>query len=140
MLFRSLREGQEDMRKSMMVIGVLLELATVRATHINAGKDVDGKVIRYTKNALVLCQQCLVQPAKDHIEAARGLERWLPLWAGLKMAQKVDTVRQSNLASTLQEQAEKLEVAINEAKTQVEQQAAGKPRRCLNMYNEVSSL
>jgi hypothetical protein len=49
-------------------------------------------------------------------------------------------VRQSNLASNLREQAEKLEVAINEAKKQVEEQAAGKPRRCLNMYIEVSSL
>ena len=135
-----LREGQEDMRKSMMVIGVLLELAAARATHINAGKDVDGKVIRYAKNALVLCQQSLVQSAKNHIEAARGLERWLPLWAGFKVAQNVDTVRQSNLASSLRDQAEKLEVAINEAKTQVEEQAVGKPRRCLNMYNEVSSL
>lgn len=135
-----LREGQEDMRESMMVIGVLLELATARATHINAGKDVDGKVIRYVKNALVLCEHSLVRSAKDHIEAARKLERWLPLWAGLKMAQKVDTVRQSSLASNVREQAERLEVAINEAKKQVEEQAAGKPRRCLNMYNEVSSL
>ena len=134
-----LTEGQEDMRKSMVVIGVLLELAAARALHMNGGKDVDGKVIRYAENALLLCQKGSSEPGKDHIEAATKLERWLPLWAGLNMAQKVDEVQQGTLAGSLKEQAERLGVVINEAKAQVEEQAMGKPRRCLNMYNELGS-
>jgi hypothetical protein len=136
----TLKEGQEDMRKSTMVIGVLLELAAARALHANAGKDVDGKVVRYAQNARVLCKQTSFQPGKDHVEAATMLERSLPLWAGLKMAQKVDEVQQGTLASDLREQAGRLERVINEAKLQVEEQAKGKPRRCINIYNEVSSL
>ena len=135
-----LKEGQVDMRKSMMVVGVLLELAAARALHMNGAQDVDGKVMRYAENSLALCRQSSFQPGKDFIEAATKLERWLPLWAGLKMAQQVDGVRQIKLASDLREQAEKLEGPINEAKAQVEEQAGGKPRRCLNMYNEVGSL
>jgi hypothetical protein len=135
-----LREGQQDMRKSAMVIGVLLELAAARVLHSNEGKDVDGKVVRYAENALILCQQTSFEPGKDHVEAAKRLERWLPLWAGLKMAQKVDEVQQGILASNLREQAEKLECLIHEAKAQIEEEAKGKPRRCLNMYNEVGSV
>jgi hypothetical protein len=135
-----LKEGQVDMRESTIVVGVLLELAAARALHMNGGKDVDGKVVRYAKNALVVCRQSSFQPGKDHIEAATGLERRLPLWNGLKMAQKVDGVQQSRLASDLREQAEKLDGAINKAKAQVEEQAKGKPRRCLNMYSEVGSF
>ena len=123
-----------------MVVGVLLELVAAQAVHVYGGKDVDGKVMRYAENALFLCRQSSFQPGKDYVEAATKLERWLPLWAGLKMAQKVDGVNQSNLASDLREEAEKLEAPINEAKAQVEGQANGKPRRCLNMYNEVESL
>jgi hypothetical protein len=135
-----LKEGQQDMRKSTMVIGVLLELAAARALHVNGGKDVDGEVVRYAKNALILCGQSSFEPGQDHIEAVIRLERWLPLWAGLKMAQKVDGVQQGTLASNLREQAGKLDRLIKEAKAQVEEQAKGKPRRCLIMYDEVGSL
>ena len=136
----ALKKGQEDMRKSPMVIGVLLELAAARALDANEGKDVDGKVIRYAQNALVLCERTSFEPGKDRIEAASMLERSLPLWVGLKMAQKVDEIQQGTLASNLREQAGRLERAINEAKGRVEEQAKGKPRRCINMYNEASSV
>lgn len=136
----TLKEGQEDMRKSTIVIGVLLELAAARALHANVGKDVDGKVVRYAQNALVVCEKTSFQPGEDHVEAGTMLERSLPLWAGLKMAQKVDEMQQGTLASNLREQAEKLERVINKAKVQVEEQAKGKPRRCINIYNEVSAL
>lgn len=136
----TLKEGQEDMRKSTIVIGVLLELAAARALHANAGKDVDGKVVRYAQNALVVCEKASFQPGEDHVEAGTMLERSLPLWAGLKMAQKVDEMQQGTLASNLREQAEKLERVINKAKVQVEEQAKGKPRRCISIYNEVIAL
>jgi len=136
----TLKEGQVDMRKSVIVIGVLLELAAARALHMNDAKDVGGRVKRYAENALLLCRQNSFQPGKDHIEAAKELERWLPMWAGLKMAARVECAGQSGLSSDLREEAEKLQGPIEEAKSQVEQEAAGKPRRCLNMYNEVSSL
>ena len=135
-----LKEGEVDMRKSVVVIGVLLELATARALHVNEGKDVDGKVIRYAEIALALYRQCSFQPGNDHIAAARMLENWLPMWAGLKMAQKVDGLKGSKVANDLREQAEKLQGPIKEAKARVEEQAEGKSRRSLNMYNEVADL
>ena len=140
-----LKEGQMDMRRSTVVIGVLLELAAARALQTTAVNNIDRKaierkVMRLVEDAVVLCRQNTFQPAVDHLAAATMLEKWLPMLGGFKMAQKIAGIKQMTMASDLRERAQKLQEFIDEAKLLVEEQAQGKPRRCLNMYNEVASL
>lgn len=46
--------GGRDMRQSLMVMGVLLEMAAAKSIHHHGSKDPDGKVASYSRRALAL--------------------------------------------------------------------------------------
>ena len=135
-----LQEGQEDMRRSLAVVGVLLELAAAREIHRDCGEDLNGKVTRYARNVVLLCEKANIQVSNDWRNTARRLERWIPLRAGLKMASDIPSIKKSDLAKKIAEQITRIDDAMEKAKAQVEEQAAGKPKRCLNMLKEIEAM
>ncbi len=133
-----LKEGQEDMRRNLTVVGVLLELEAARAIHVDGAEDVDRKVTRYAQNAVLLCEAAEFQVSNDYGYAAKKLERWIPLRAGLKMASSMPSIKNNtSLAGKISQQAKRIDGVVGKAKAQVEEQAGGKPRRCLNMLKEI---
>ena len=135
-----LKKGQQDLRRSVSVMGVLMELAAGRALHVDGGKDVHGKILNYARKTLAMCEPESFIPGNQVYDATHDLERWLPLWAGVKMALKIDNVDQSDLASALRDQLGRLDNGVNKARDTVVKDADGKPRRCLKMYDQLKSI
>lgn len=86
---------KEDPRMSPVVMGVLLELASIRASWHLDGKDEDGKVARYTNILLDLDFDALkpVEKSPDNDQLLHEINRWMlsvaPILHGMEMAQKV---------------------------------------------------
>ena len=135
-----LKEGQEDMRRNLTVVGVLLELAAARKIHQDGAQDVDGKITRYAKNAVLVCEKGEFHISDNYADTAKRLERWIPLRAGLKMVSTMPSIQDSDLTRRISEQLKKLDDVVGEAKAQVEEQAGAKPRRCLNMLKEIEAM
>jgi hypothetical protein len=87
--------GGADPRVQPDLVGILLQLAAVRAAQHLDGKDEDGKVAEYAKRFLGLRQGGLEPPTKtantpDEVHAANHwLGSMLPILHGMKVAQTV---------------------------------------------------
>lgn len=133
-----LKEGQQDMRRDLTVVGVLLELTAAQALHRNDGKDIDGKVMRNLRNLLALSRSASFQPGGTGL--TRRLEGWLPLRAGLRMALKVEGIQQSDQRKDAQDQLKTLDDVVNKIQYLIEKQAGGKPRRALSMLKDLEAM
>jgi hypothetical protein len=132
-----LGKGQEDMRRNLGVVGTLLELTAAKALKIDNGKDVEGKVTSYATKLLALWKY---RPVKVTDRSERELEGWVPLLHGMRLALKVDGISSGEMGSLLKSRLEELEKAAQEIRTQVIEAANGKPRRCLQMYDNLPNV
>ena len=132
-----LKAGMTDMRRSFMVVGVLLELSAARVLHSSEAVEHEkDKVKSYAAKALALpTNLSLGKSAETRVQ----MERWIPLWNGLKMAMKIDEVSQSGLAEKLRNMISNLEGSINKARTTLIDEAKGRPRRPLIMYEDLGA-
>lgn len=90
-----LRLWDKDARRRPEVLGVLLELAAVRAARHLDGKDTDGKVKKYALPLLASWRIVKYQPEKvkeavrPDAEAAMELQGLAPAWKGMELAVEV---------------------------------------------------
>ena len=143
-----LKEGQVDSRGSVVAAGVLLELACARAKSVLGGKGEDGVVQDYATKAVVISQQASYEVLEDGYEMSKRLQRWLPLWAGMKLAVKmgVDVGSAGNSELDRLDDAVTKAIGTLEAKPQDKGQAEGekapetKQRRWRIMYDQLKAL
>jgi len=110
--------GSNSLANLLEVNGILLELAAIRASKYQDGKDVDGKVEKYATDLLA-------SPRDFHVRRQNksgGENFWLstnvPVVHGSKLAQAVLGVT-SELSSRLKTLGEELEPLLSKAKVQV---------------------
>lgn len=141
------KADQQDMRKDITVLGIMLELRAATATHADPDHpQLEGglaleTVPKAASKVMALWPHQDITVDADPVKARLQLEKWLPLWAGMKLALKVDDVKQSTtLSRQLQQAVHKLSQSIEQAREKVEQASQGRPRRCLHMWNDVKDL
>jgi hypothetical protein len=138
-----------DMRKEPTVLGRVLELAAMRASKHQGGKDVDGKVEYYSKKVLGSIKDLAPLPttpeATETEEMAvhlwRPLNHWLGaalcLLHGMKVAQEV-LGPTSEVGMQLKEKATVLEIDVNSAYESLSNSPWAKtnPRSSLLLYDK----
>lgn len=136
-----LKEGQRDMRKDPIVLGVLLELAAKTAVNANEGEDVHGKVASLVVKTLACTKDepwTLPSPGGPEHKTSSLLTRWIPLWNGMRAALDVDGISSSPKAGELRSRCNSLEKAIHTAEKRIEAwwKKDSKPRS-LKMLEEI---
>ena len=130
--------GQKDMRKDLGVLGVMLELRAAHAD-MEVGDVVGSSLPKAAARVMAQWPQEDLTVQEDSVLARMQLERWLPLWAGMKLTIKAKSLEEK-LRSDIKNALGPLTKAIHEAKQKVETASQGRPRRCLHMYNDVKDL
>lgn len=132
--------GQKDMRRDVTVLGIMLELRAAEAAH-QAGPEIDfGTVAKTASRVMALWPQQDLTVNEDSGLARIQMERWLPLWAGMKLALKGKVLQDSKLRGELKQAHVALTRSIEQARANVETASQGRPRRCLHMYNDLKNL
>lgn len=160
---QSLRPGQVDMRRSLFVNSVVLEMAAARAFFASAKRsDDDGEVARSVARVIQLSQSTTSrlpdltmpefnsQKAKDPKrndsynkmgKAAQRLEGLLPLWSGLKFASKLDAAVISPNKDAFQDRLRGTEEEVKAAEADMKALAGqNQERRSLNMLNKLREI
>lgn len=132
--------GQKDMRKDIVVLGIMLEL---RAVQPDLSEDADitlGRLEKTASKVMALWPQQDLTVNQEAGPARLQMEGWLPLWAAMKLALQAPGLKDANLRHELKDAHKRLTEPIEQAKKIVEQASLGRPRRCLHMYNDVKDL
>lgn len=132
--------GQKDMRKDLTVLGILLELSAAQANKPEVGDITFGRVATTASKIMALWPQQNLTVDEVPGLARLQMERWIPLWAGMKLALKAKRLRDAKLRGQVTEAYEALTKSIQQAKIKVEEASQGRPRRCLHMYGDVEGL
>jgi hypothetical protein len=131
------KTGEEDMRKDLTVLGVLLEL---KAAQAEAGATTFGTLPKIASKILALWTKQDLTVNETPTRARIQLERWLPLWAGMKLALKNKRLEDPKMISEMTKARDALTSSINKARKIVKTASQGRPRRCLHMYDDVKGL
>jgi hypothetical protein len=118
-----LKEGQRDMRKDPIVLGILLELAAKTAVNTNNGEDVHGKVASFVVRTLAATKdEPWVLPKQDGSEhkISALLTKWVPLWNGMRTALEVKTISSGPNAGELRSRCNSLEKAVRKAEQKIQ--------------------
>jgi hypothetical protein len=138
------RPGHRDMRRDLTVLGTLLELRAAQADQTATGDVIFARVETLAAKIVAFWPQQQQQQAlavdEDATVARQQMERWLPLWAGFKLARKGPWLRDMELRGKVTKAYEELNQLIEQARVKVEEAARGRMRRCLHMYNDVKDL
>lgn len=132
------RPGQQDMRKDLGVLGVMLELRAAHAK-MEVGDVVGTSLPNAAARVMAQWPREDLTVSEDAVLARIQLERWLPLWAGMKFASKAKSLDEG-LGRDIKNALGPLTKAIQEARQKVETASQGRARRCLHMYNDVKDL
>ncbi|KAI9725082.1 MAG: hypothetical protein M1812_000358 [Candelaria pacifica] len=130
---------KHDPRAQPDIIGVVLELAAVRASSHLGGKDEDGKVLTYAERLWATWGNADLI-SETWYDANQKLSMWAPTWNGLKMAAKVLEPESSALGN-INHSLRDLEQFLLLAKDMVVSNAPKKKskQRGLEFYDAVSS-
>lgn len=131
--------GEKDMRKDIAVLGIMLELRAAQAAE-ELGDLIFGTVPKAAARVMAKWPQEDLTISEDAGLARIQLERWLPLWAGMKLAIKAKSLEDPKLRSDVKQALQALTKAVEQARTKVETASQGRPRRCLHMYNDLKDL
>lgn len=134
------KPGQKDMRKDLNVLGIMLELRAAQADLPSGGDIIIGTVAKAASKVMVMWPQQDLTVNEDPAEARKQLEKWLPLWAGMKLALKGKNLQDVKLRRELADARDALAKSVQQASTKVEMAALGRARRCLHMYNDLKDL
>ena len=129
---RKLREGEVDYRRSPEVTGLILELYAAKAVN-DLGKDEGDKVLNCAQRVDALWS--FGNYSIDEKNPTWTLSFLVPIWNGIRQALKVDSVANSPAGTKLQERLREIESVVHRARDLCQEEAKGKPRRGLNMYN-----
>jgi len=138
---------ENDPRASREVVGILLDLAAMRATQRN-GKDEDGKVVRYAER--LLGTSFLSSPPEDGIKRLTGriqaMNRWLQINVlvlhGIKVAGQV-LDPSTKVAVELEQIGTSLEETVNRERERMIQEVASNEAKkdlkflALNYYDKL---
>lgn len=80
--------GKMDPRAQPDIIGIVLELAAVRASRHLSGKDEDGKALAYAERLIATWENADVR-LNTRLDAHRTLTMWVPAWHGSKLAVEI---------------------------------------------------
>lgn len=155
----------KDMRQSLMVVGVLLELAAAKSIQNHGKKDIDGKVASYTRRALALSEagfdgiasESAVKPdpadpeasePSSESRASRSLMprkgnfviRYSPLWHGMKLASEVDGAISADIQASFNDRFKSLEQALKKTVAEIRSATEHQPKYALAMYDKLKSL
>lgn len=110
---KGIKGDQLDPRTQPLTVGVLLELAAVKAAKFQDGKDVDGKVEKYAKQLLATGVN-IAEPSAHPKEKNFWLATVFPLVHGLKVAVEV-LGSSSQVAQELKAAKDKLDRSVDVA-------------------------
>lgn len=130
---RKLREGEFDYRRSPEVTGLLLELYAAKALNDLGGKDEEDKVLNFAQKVDALWS--FGDYSIDEKNPTWTLSFLVPMWNGIRQALRIDSVAKSATGSKLQGRLQEIELVIQRTRELCQEEAKGKPRRGLNMYN-----
>ncbi len=131
---------ERDMRKDLTVLAVMLELRAARADRPEEADITFGVVTKTASKVMALWPQQDLHVSENAGLARVQLEKWLPLWAGMKFAMTGKSVQDAKLRNELSNAHKALSKSVEQARTRVEEASSGRPRRCLHMYNDVKDL
>ena len=102
--------GEMDPRTRPEVIGILLQLAAMRAEKHSGGKDKGGKVAEYAEKLLGAPMSVAIPEPENESVSARNywLSRYVPVIHGMKVAERV-LGPSSNIATALKDKSTELE-------------------------------
>jgi hypothetical protein len=133
------KQGEQDMRKDITVLGVMLELLAAQADE-KVGDIIFGTIPKAASKIMAKWPQQDLTINENPGLARLQMERWLPLWAGMKLAINAKSLEDPKLRSDVKQALQALTKAVEEAKVKVETASQGRPRRCLHMYNDLKDL
>jgi hypothetical protein len=134
------RTGQQDMRKDFTVLGIMLELRATRADQPEEQNVTFGTVTKTASKVMAIWPQLDLKVDENPVPARLQLERWLPLWSGMKLALKAKDLQESNLHGEVREAYDALTKSVEQATALVEAASLGRSRRCLHMYNDLKNV
>ena len=162
---QSFRPGHVDMRRSLFVNGVVLEMAAARAFFASAQRsDDDGEVGRSVARVIRLSQSTASglpdfmmsefkpQKTEDRQQrheshsprmgkTAQRLEDLLPLWSGLKFASKLDAAAISPNKDAFQNRLRVVEEEVKAAEADMRALAGqNQDRRALKMLSKLREI
>ncbi len=133
------RMGQKDMRTSLIVLGIVLELQAAQAGHPIRGIGFDQLDTTASKILTIFPGEDLTVN-EDPIQNRIQLEKLLPLWAGMKLALKKKRLQAPTLWTQLRKNLDVLTKFVERAREQAAAASQGRSRRCLHMYNDLEDL
>ncbi|KAI9789506.1 MAG: hypothetical protein M1835_001628 [Candelina submexicana] len=130
---------EEDPRAQPDIIGIVLDLAAIRASRHLFGKDEDGKVLMYAERLMATWGNADFS-SETWYDANHKLVMWAPAWHGLKLVTDVLEPR-SRISEQIKSSLRDLEKILALAKDMVASEApTGKERRGLQFYDAMSSV
>lgn len=127
--------GKTDPRAQPDIIGIVLELAGVRASRHLSGKDEDGKVLAYAERLIATWGNADVRLNRS-LDANKTLSMWVPAWHGLKLAAEI-LEPESSACKQLPEVFNALEGYLARAKNVLVSHELKKKWRGLLMYDAI---
>ncbi|KAI5302601.1 hypothetical protein KEM56_000530 [Ascosphaera pollenicola] len=115
-------KGESSPSRLPDIIGVLLELSAARSIDAFEAKDFDDGVVRRYAEKLISAWNVVPLSVPGYAPAAnQKVLEWLPMWNGINLALKVDTIQadpalQKALSSRKKEIEEKIDGAITQTK------------------------
>ncbi|KAI9707622.1 MAG: hypothetical protein M1836_000583 [Candelina mexicana] len=130
---------EEDPRAQPDIIGIVLELAAVRASRHLSEKDEDGKVSMYAERLTATWGNADFSSETWH-DANRKLVMWAPAWHGLKLVTDILEPR-SHISEQIKSSLQDLERFLALAKDMVASDApTGNKPRGLQFYEAIFSV
>lgn len=132
------KEGQPDLRRDVWVTGVVFELTAAKSLYLDGGQDVSGKTHLLATRLLALDKVTQLQQAGMPPE--KELELRIPLWHGLKIAHKLESISSSGIEKDLNLYLKKIDEEVQTLKKEAEATAGEKPKRALLMLKELKEI
>ncbi|KAI9873785.1 MAG: hypothetical protein M1823_007840 [Watsoniomyces obsoletus] len=120
-------------------------LAAAKAICFDAKKDVDGKVAGYVAKVLALSEAGFDEPLAEGQEkgtARLGLvfSNYLPLWHAMKLASRIEGAVSPDVRQIFNKRLQSLEKLVKDAEAKARSGEEGRPRRALQMYDQLKAL
>ena len=132
--------SSENPTQSPQIVGVMLQLHAAKAVMLQARQDTQGKVVEYTQRLLALWGKLDFSFDPDPPHGADKLLEWIPIWHGMKMAQKISGMT-IKMRDELGIRIKEIETAIDNALNIIRQsQGDAGFRRGLKLYENISSV
>lgn len=98
-----------------LIVGVMVQLHVAKAVKFHGYKDIQKKAVKYTQRLLALWDKLIFPVDCAKIDADNNLQKWAPIWHGMKMARKAPGVNKE-MREELDERLQEVRYALESAR------------------------